>query len=62
VTTLDIGASRGWVEAKGSRTVRHVLNRHNDRPGRLSCWPRGWLGPTQALDQGSVTVPPTVAA
>jgi len=27
VTTSDIGTSGGWVEAKGTSTVRHVLNR-----------------------------------
>src|SRR5690242_15180018 len=36
VTTLDIGASHGWVEAKDTRIVRHVLNPHNNPTGRMS--------------------------
>jgi hypothetical protein len=43
VTTLDIGTSHGWVEATGSRIVRHVLNR-TQQPGPVARCPEGASG------------------
>jgi hypothetical protein len=41
---LDIGASRGWVQAKGTTTVRHILNGHNNRTGRGGACPKARCG------------------
>jgi hypothetical protein len=49
---LDIGASHGWVEAKDTRIVRHVLNptQQSDRSMEQLGLPAGTtaesLGPT----------------